>query len=145
MEKLVALCYVWAFGLSDKDDYAAELDCLFLKNPEDDLLLELEGLGDDRAAAWARLGWLAERSNINLFGKELFAALEKSYNENKISLAEFGERCYDLWCALPYHPYQYEHIEPFCTLTYADDPLSWGDEKQTRELYQAAFDFYKEV
>lgn len=59
MEKPVALCYVWAFGLSDKDDYAAELDCLFLKNPEDDLLLELEGLGDDRAAAWARLGWLA--------------------------------------------------------------------------------------
>lgn len=145
MEKLAALCCLWAFGLSDKNDYAEELDRLFLENPGDDLLLELENLGDDRAAAWARLGWSADRLNIDLFGKELFAALEKAYSENRFPLAEFGRRCYSLWCALPYHPYQYEHIEPFCTLTYADDPLSWGDEKQTLELYQAAFDFYKEV
>lgn len=144
MEKLVALCYVWAFGLSDKDDYFAELDRLFLENPKDDLLLELEGLGGDRAAAWARLGWFADRLNIDLFGKELFAALEKVYSENRIPLAEFGRRCDSLWCALPYHPYQYEHIEPFCTLTYADDPLSYGDERQSRELYQYAFDYYKE-
>lgn len=144
MEKLAALCCLWALGLSDKDDYAEELDRLFLENPGDDLLLELENLGDDRAAAWARLGWSADRLNIDLFGKELFAALEKSYNENKISLAEFGERCYDLWCALPYRPYKYESTEPFNTLTYAGDPLSYGDERQSRELYQYAFDYYKE-
>lgn len=140
----MALCYVWAFGLSGKDDYAAELDKLFLENPEDDILLELECLGDDRAAAWARLGWLADRVNIDLFGKELFAALEKVYSENRSPLAEFGRRCYELWRALPYHPYQYEHIEPFSTLTYADDPLSYGDEGQSRDLYEAAFDYYKE-
>lgn len=144
MEKLVALCYVWAFGLSGKDDYAAELNRLYLENPEDDILLELECLGDDRAAAWARLGWLADRLNIDSFGKELFAALEKVYSENRFPLAEFGRRCYELWRALPYHPYQYEHIEPFSTLTYADDPLSYGDEGQSRDLYEAAFDYYKE-
>lgn len=144
MEKLVALCYVWAFGLSGKDDYAAELNRLYLENPEDDILLELECLGDDRAAAWARLGWLADRLNIDSFGKELFAALEKVYSENRFPLAEFGRRCCELWRALPYHPYQYEHIEPFSTLTYADDPLSYGDEGQSRDLYEAAFDYYKE-
>lgn len=145
MEKLVALCYVWAFGLDDKVDYYAELDRLFLDNPEDDLLLELEGLGNDRTAAWERLGWLAGSSlNIDIFGKELFAALEKVYNENKFPLAEFGRRCYKMWCALPYKPYQYECIEPFHTLTYADDPLSYGDEGQSRDLYEAAFDYYKE-
>lgn len=145
MEKLVALCYVWVFGLSDKDDYYAELDRLFLENPEDDYLLELEGFGNNRAAAWERLGWLAESSlNIDIFGKELFAALEKVYNENRFPLAEFGRRCYKMWCALPYKPYQSEHIEPFCTLTYADDPLSYGDEGQSRNLYEAAFNFYKE-
>lgn len=144
MEKLVALCYAWAFGLSGKNDYVSELDRLFLKDPEDDILLELECLGDDRAAAWARLGWLADRVNIDLFGKELFAALEKVYSENRFPLAEFGRRCFELWRALPYHPYQYEHIEPFSTLTYADDPLSYGDEGQSRDLYEAAFDYYKE-
>ena len=127
MEKLVALCYVWAFGLSGKNDYVSELDRLCL--------------GDDRAAAWARLGWLADRLNIDIFGKELFAALEKVYKADAFPLAEFGRRCYKLWCALPYHPYQYEHIEPFSTLTYADDPLSYGDEGQSRDLYEAAFDY----
>lgn len=144
MEKLVALCYVWAFGLSDKSDYVSELDRLFLENPEDDFLLELEGLGNDRAKSWERLGRLSDRVNVDLFGKELFAALEKVYKADVFPLAEFGRRCYKLWCALPYHPYQYEHIEPFCTFTYADDPLSYGDEKQSRELYEAAFDYYKE-
>ena len=66
MEKLVALCYVWAFGLSDKDDYVAELDRLFPENPEDDLLLKLEELDNDRTAAWARLGWLADLSLIHI-------------------------------------------------------------------------------
>lgn len=140
----MALCYVWAFGLSGKDDYAAELDRLFLENTEDDILLELECLGDDRAAAWARLGWLADRVNIDLFGKELFAALEKVCKANVFPLAEFGRRCYELWCALPYKPYQYECIEPFLTLTYAADPLSYGDEGQSRDLYEAAFNYYKE-
>lgn len=145
MEKLVALCCLWVFGLGTREDYYAELDRLFLENPEDDLLLELEELGGDRAAALARIGWLADRLNIDLFGKELFAALEKVYNENKFPLAQFGRRCYKMWCALPYRPYQYEHIEPFSTLIYADDPLSYGDEKQSRELYQWAFDYYKET
>ncbi len=140
----MALCYIWAFGLSDKNDYVSELDRLFLENPEDDLLLKLEELDYDRAAAWARLGWLADRLNIDVFGKELFAALEKVYRENRFPLAEFGSRCYELWRALPYHPYQYEHIKPFDTLTYADDPLSYGDEGQSRDLYEAAFDYYKE-
>lgn len=141
----MALCYVWAFGLSDKDDYYAELDRLFLENPEDDLLLELEGLGNDRAEAWERIFSLAKSSlDIDIFGRELFTALKKVYKENIFTLGEFGRRCYKLWCALPYEPYISEHIEPFCTLTYADDPLTYGDEGQSRNLYEAAFDYYKE-
>lgn len=33
--------------------------------------------------------------------------------------------------------------EPFVMLPYADEPLSWGDEKQSRELFQSMFDYYK--
>lgn len=31
---------------------------------------------------------------------------------------------------------------PFYILSYADDPLSWGDEKQARELYENAIGYY---
>lgn len=142
MEKLVALCCVWAFGLSDKNDYTAELDRLFLENPENDFLLELESLGGDYRAAWSRLSpFIGSSVNIDGFGKELFAALEKIYVENRFPLAEFGRICNALWRFLPG---DYDMEEPFHSLIYADDPLSWGDEKQTRELYQAVFDYYKE-
>lgn len=33
--------------------------------------------------------------------------------------------------------------QPFWTLSYADDPLSWGDEEQSKALYEEAFDFYR--
>lgn len=142
MEKLVALCYVWAFGLADNGDYVTELDRLFPENPEDDFLLELEGLGDDRAAAWARLGRLADRVNIDLFGKELFAALEKIYKENRFSLAKFGELCHEMWRGLTA---DFGDNEPFFSLGYAYLPLGdYGDEEQTREFFQKAFDYYKE-
>ncbi len=144
MEKLVALCVLWACGFGGKKEYLAELDGLFLENPEDDLLLELECLGGDLKSAFSRLYTLIETSadvDVDKFGKELFSALKKIYNENLFPLKEFGEQCYRIWRLLP------EKIgddEPFYTLCYADDPLSWGDEKQTLELYQAAFDYYKE-
>lgn len=143
MEKLVALCCLWAFGLGTKEDYFTELDRLFLENPEDDFLLELEGLGGDRAAAWARLEWLAGGSlNVDVFGKELFAALEKIYNENRLSLLEFGERSRRMWY---WFPDKFHNNEPFYSLCYAHLPLDeYFDEKQTRELYQKAFDYYKE-
>lgn len=34
-------------------------------------------------------------------------------------------------------------IEPFHTLSYDDNPLSWGDEEQTRKIYEDFFDFHK--
>lgn len=144
MEKLVALCCLWAFGLGAKEDYSAELDRLFLENPEDNFLLELECLGGDRAAALHQMTEpLVLSLNVDVFGKELFAALEKVYCENRLPLAEFGGRCYEIWNWLPY-PYIHNCNEPFHTLCYGDDPLSYGDEAQSRRLYEAAFDYYKE-
>lgn len=46
---------------------------------------------------------------------------------------------YSLWQNLPE---QISYVEPFYILSYADDPLSWGDEKQARELYENAIGYY---
>lgn len=138
----MALCCLWTNGLGTKEDYYAELDRLFLEKPEDDFLLELEDLGGDCAAAWQRIASTSQTEmDIDKFGRELFAALEKVYSENKIALKEFGARCYKMWNRFPA---DFCNDDPFFVLCYADDPLSWGDEKQTRELYQKAFDHYKE-
>lgn len=141
MEKLAALCCLWAFGLAEKEEYYKELDMLFMLSPEDNLLFELEDLGGDCGAALARVFPLIENSlNVDQFGKELFVALEKVYNENKLMLEEFGKRCYALWNFLPA---SIDTKEPFFSLCYADDPLSWGDKEQTHRIYKKAFDHYK--
>lgn len=142
MEKLIALCCLWAFGLGTKDDYSAELDRLFLENPDDDFLLELEGLGDDSAGALTKLSPLAEGSlNADVFGKELLEALEMVYIENILSPLEFGERRLRMLYALPRAITQ---NEPLHSLFFADIPYDeYYDEKQTREIYQKAFDYYK--
>lgn len=46
---------------------------------------------------------------------------------------------YQLW---QYLPSELSEKEPFDILCYADDLLSWGDEKQCRELYEKALFYY---
>ncbi|MDE7399278.1 MAG: hypothetical protein K2N06_07090 [Oscillospiraceae bacterium] len=140
MEKLAALCALWAFGLGSKEDYCKELDRLFLENPDDDFLLELENLGGDCAAIWARISPRLMTADINEFGKALFGKLEQVYRADKIPLREFGVCCGRLWSALPE---KIDHKEPFIMLCYADEPLSWGDEEQSRELFGEMIDYYK--
>jgi hypothetical protein len=48
---------------------------------------------------------------------------------------------YNLWEDLPG---QIQNIEPFWALCYADNPLSWGDEEQTRSIYENMMNFYED-
>lgn len=48
---------------------------------------------------------------------------------------------YSLWENLPGN---IQDIEPFWTLSYADDSLSWGDEEQTRNIYEHILNYYKD-
>lgn len=77
----------------------------------------------------------------NVFGKALVSGLEKLYKSDTITIQEFGERCYRLWNSLPA---TINRQEPFWTLSYADDCLSYGDEEQSRSLYEGVFAFYDE-
>ena len=44
------------------------------------------------------------------------------------------------WESLPENVW---HIEPFQTLCCADDPLSWGEEEETRKIYECILNYYK--
>ena len=143
MEKLAALCCLWANGLGTKEDYYAELDKLFLLSPKDDFLLELEDLGGNSRAAWLRMSLLVESSlNANGFGKELLAVLERVYIENRLSPLEFGERRLHMLYNLPH---KIADNEPFHSLFFADIPYDeYYDEGRTCEIYQKAFDYFRE-
>ena len=50
MEKLLVYAYLWRLSLNDGQEYNDHLDMLFLKDPDNYLLLELELLTDAGSA-----------------------------------------------------------------------------------------------
>ena len=76
MESLFAYSYLWAFGFSSLHEYNRHLDELFLANPNDERLLELEECSNNCKDTFARLKWYFDcKSNTfdtDMFGKALF-------------------------------------------------------------------------
>lgn len=143
MEKLAALCLLWAFDLGSKEDYCALLDGMFLDSPDDDLLFDLENLTNDVLATLARLKdlvFLYREFDDYAFGGELFSGLEKFCDSGAVTMQEFAERCYALWNSLPV---QLDMKDPFDTLCYASD--LGDDSARQREFLQYAFNYYKET
>lgn len=94
MEKLAALFILSAEKLCIKADYQAELNRMFLENPKDDLLLEIETLGiPENFNSWSKIWDLLEGriSDRSLFEKEFFAALGNFYDMYCISDEEYEE------------------------------------------------------
>lgn len=81
-----------------------------------------------------------EPINRDVFGKLLMAALNPIYEGSEIG--DFGNRMYKLWQRFP-SVIEYGE-DPFYVFCYADDCLSYGDEKQCRKLYESALSYYDE-
>lgn len=143
MERLYAEFLLWKHGFHSGERYEKLLNELFLIDSDNDFLLELEECSTNALKTSQALtrGWNAALSQLDVstFGKHLFSSLRLAYCSNGVDIEEFGKRCYLLWDDLPS---SINKTEPFWTLSYADDPLSWGDEAQTRSLYEKAFAFY---
>ena len=145
MEKLICKSLLWKFGLTDGTDYSKTLDEMFLADVNNDLLLELESCSSydyDTAFDILQRFWKYECKNfsVDVFGRCLTEDLKMVYQSEAFHIEDFGRKCYLILKQLPYELYI---AEPFRILSYADDPLSWGDEEQTRKLYEEFFDFYK--
>lgn len=145
MERLFAYAYLWAWDLDSDQAYRDLLDDMFINLPENELLIELEGVVSNSKESFFRIKRYFDHENASfdkiLFGKTLFERLEKAYVSNEIPIKEFAKRAYGMWNMLPRDVVE---EEPFFILSYADDSLSWGDEKQARNLYEKAFSYYAE-
>lgn len=147
MEELTALFCLWVSGLGTRSEYTEKLDELFLQDPENDLLLELEGLTGDQQGTLARLHINTENSDKS--GKILISKVEKYYINNVSGKPEelelFTKLTDKLWYVLlAVLPFEIANSDPILIFSYAGEALEWGDRKQTIELYQKAFDYYKE-
>lgn len=120
--------------------YQKRLDSLFLKNPDNEIFLNLEWETDiKKALTYIREHFNYQNLDYEKFGKILMEKL-KEYYDNCLDIKCFADKMYSLWENLPDC---LQNEEPFLTLSYADDPLSWGDEEQTIFLYKKMLNYYK--
>jgi len=125
-------------------EYNDYLDALFLKTQKNDLLLELEWYSSDIHRSIAIIYENCEMANLDyrIFGEVLLEKLKKAYFQNKMNIGDFCSKIYMLWEKLPC---EIKLVQPFHAMSYADDPLSWGDEKQAREICENMFAFYSKA
>lgn len=138
MEELFVYALLYSIGYSRYDEYQLVLDKLFLNDPVNEELLNLEGM--KCKDAMLHLFSLMQASTIDQdkFGPLLMSILKSVYQESDIR--DFGRKMYKLWQMLPS---SMNEKEPFFTFCYADDCLSYDDEQQCRALYENAFNYYE--
>ncbi len=139
MEELLVLVILLYEELVTKDEYEKRLDELFLDYPENDDLLYLEWERDiTKAVIYVRTHTDYNALDCERFGRILIGRL-KEYYKNCPDIRVFADKMYSLWESLPGN---IQDQEPFFTLCYADDPLSWGDEEQSRNIYENMLNYY---
>ena len=139
MEELLVCVLLLCEGFKLADEYQSKLEALFMLNPDDELLLELEFMSSDikGSCLYLKAHFNYTHFDTERFGRFLMQQLAILYQQN--SLQDFAKKMYSLWQNLPSN---ISNVEPFWTLCYADDPLSWGDEKQCQDLYEAMLNYY---
>ena len=140
MEELFVYAILCGVGFEKYDKYEHTLERLLEWKPTDEMLLDLYGRKYKDALLHIHSIMNEYSLDCELFGKCLMKELKDIYLSVEIS--EFGKKMYELWNRLPSAIDEME--EPFHILSYADDSLSYGDEKQCRELYESMFAFYEQ-
>lgn len=141
MEELLVFAFLLCEEIVTKDEYDKRLDELFLDNVENEDLLYLEWETDiKKSIIYIRTYIDYNALDYDLFGRILMRKL-KVYYKSCSDIKSFADQMFNLWEALPG---DIQDREPFFTLCYADEPLSWGDEEQTRTIYEDMLNYYKD-
>ena len=137
--------YIFALLLNEEiipeESYFKRLDELFLGNPKNEILLNLEWETNiKKSIIYIKTNVDYKKLDLEQFGRILMSKLKSVY-VNCSDIRYFASRMYSLWKSLPG---DIQNVEPFWILSYADDPLSWGDEEQTRNIYEHMLNYYKD-
>lgn len=139
MEELFVYLILFYEKIITYDLYQKKLDLLFIENPNNEVLLNLEWETDiEKIIVYIRTNVGYQNLNYEMFGKILMSKLKEYYN-NCPDINIFANKMYSLWKNIPSY---IQREEPFCMLSYADDSLAYGDEKQVRFLYEKMLNYY---
>ncbi len=142
MEELFVCAILFCEGFAAETEYRKELDEQFLADPENEHLLWLEWETDmKKSIIYVRNHMDFGDPDGDRIGRILMERLREIY-ESSTDLQSFADRMYRLWRLLPG---TLQDIDPFRILSYGDEPLSWGDEAQTRSIYEYMFDYYRDL
>ena len=140
MEELFVYLILLYEKIITYDLYQKKLDSLFIENPNNEILLNLEWETDiERIRFYFRTNLDCQNLDYELFGKILMSKLKEYYN-NCSDINIFANKMYSIWTNIPSFV---QNKEPFWTLSYADDPLAYGDEEQVRFLCEKMLNYYK--
>lgn len=140
IEKLLVCAILLYEEIITKEYYWKVLDEVFLQNYNNEMLLYLECEKNIKEAIiYIRTHVDYLTLDYEIFGKFLMEELNKYYNQIS-DIHKFANRMYSLWESIPEI---IQNDEPFFILSYADDPLSWGDEKQSIDIYESMLNYYK--
>ena len=143
MEKLLVYAYLWRLSLNDGQEYNDHLDMLFLKDPDNYLLLELELLTDAESALKRLKRYFDFETgafDAILFGKTLFFELGNVYHSRTVSIALFAEKCYELYTMLPVQVNDLE--EPYDVLSYIDDMIEYNSLQEIEGTIDKMINYY---
>lgn len=137
MEELFVYALLYSEGFDVWTLYSNALDKLFMENPENTNYLSLEEMAPKEAVLHTVSLMHESQFHPEYFGKILMRSLQQIYET--VTIEVFARKMYSLWNKLPRF---IDEEEPFFTLCYADDCLSYGDERQCRQLYERALHYY---
>lgn len=140
MEELFVYALLCCEGYDMWAMYSQALDRLFMEAPGDEEYLSMEEMTPKEAVLHSIAVMYRTEFNSEHFGKVLMKSLQQLYQDT--ALETFAEKAYSLWKKLPE---TIDKEEPFFTLCYADDCLSYGDEEQCRQLYEKAMHYYDQA
>jgi len=140
-ETLLAYIILIDLNLTTITDYRDHLDELFMNNPDDDILLELEWSISNFDKSKMLIYDYFKNHDINpdIFGSFLMQKLKPIYISYNTDIKAFEYKMLELWHKIPN---ELIHQEPFWKMSYAGEPLTWGDVEQTREIYEEMLNFY---
>lgn len=139
MEELLVYAILICEGFALEGEFQSCLDDIFLNNPNNDVLLELECMNNiNNQVIYIRANFDYNNINIEDFGKTLIKKLSILYYST--DLTYFASKMYQVWESLPGN---IQDIEPFHTLTYGDEPLYYNDEPQSRLLIEKMLNYYE--
>ncbi|MBQ7953327.1 MAG: hypothetical protein IJ332_01115 [Clostridia bacterium] len=139
MEELLVYAILICEGFDLEDEFHNRLDEIFINNPNNDVLLELECMNNIKnQVVYIRVNFDYNNFNIESFGKTLMKKLTVAYHSTNLRC--FTGMMFSLWEALPGN---IQEIEPFHTLAYGDEPLCYNDEQQSRLLIEKMLNYYE--